>query len=316
MTIPKIALVVPCYNEELVLEQTASRLLELLSGMIENNKVSADSFIFFVNDGSRDTTWDIIEKLHEAHQQHIKGLKLSRNFGHQNALLDGMYHAYTKADAIISLDADLQDDISILGEFVDKFNEGYEIVYGVRKKRETDSFFKKITALTYYRLLQFLDINIVYNHADYRLLSRRVVAELNKFPESYLFLRGVIPNLGFKSTQVFYDRQERQAGETKYTFKRMFEFSLNGILSFSIKPIRLITMVGFLMFLFCIVMAVKAFAAHYMGKTVPGWTSLILSIYFIGSFQLIALGIIGEYIGRIYREVRRRPRFIEEKELL
>ena len=307
-------LVIPCYNEEEVLYETASQLLALTDSMIGENLISPDSKIAFVDDGSKDKTWQIIEELSKQHGR-VTGIKLAKNAGHQNALLAGMMTVRERADIIVSADADLQDDISIIRDFVIQYNNGNDVVYGVRSSRDTDSFFKRNTALLFYKMMRALGVDIVYNHADYRLMSRRAVDALSEFNEVNLFLRGLVPLVGFPSTTVSYERKERFAGTSKYPLKKMLKFAFEGITSFSIKPIRLITGTGAMISFFSIVAAVYALISKIAGVTVPGWTSLMLSIWFIGGVQLLSLGLIGEYVGKVYQEAKHRPRYIIEKTL-
>jgi polyisoprenyl-phosphate glycosyltransferase len=312
---PVLTIVVPCYNEEEVLPETIKQLLNLLQQLTEEKLVSRQSKLLFVDDGSKDQTWQLIYKASLQHEE-VKGLKLARNAGHQNALLAGMFAAKHISDCIVSIDADLQDDISVIREFVQKFHEGYEIVYGVRKKRDTDTFFKRHTAQGFYKLMKAMGVNLIYNHADYRLMSRRAVEELERFEEVNLFLRGVVPLLGFRSATVYYDRKERFAGETKYPLKKMLAFALDGITSFSITPIRLISLIGFLSFFVSLLFGIYFVFLKFTGHTQTGWTSLIMSIWLLGGLQLIAFGLIGEYIGKIYKETKRRPRYIVDIDLL
>lgn len=307
-------LVIPCYNEEEVLYETASQLLALTDSMIGENLISPDSKIAFVDDGSKDKTWQIIEELSKQHGR-VTGIKLAKNAGHQNALLAGMMTVRERADIIVSADADLQDDINIIRDFVIQYNNGNDVVYGVRSSRDTDSFFKRNTALLFYKMMRALGVDIVYNHADYRLMSRRAVDALSEFNEVNLFLRGLVPLVGFPSTTVSYERKERFAGTSKYPLKKMLKFAFEGITSFSIKPIRLITGTGAMISFFSIVAAVYALISKIAGVTVPGWTSLMLSIWFIGGVQLLSLGLIGEYVGKVYQEAKHRPRYIIEKTL-
>ena len=307
-------LVIPCYNEEEVLYETASQLLALTDSMIRENLISPDSRIAFVDDGSKDKTWQIIEELSERHVR-VTGIKLAKNAGHQNALLAGMMTVRERADMIVSADADLQDDISIIRDFVIQYNNGNDVVYGVRSSRDTDSFFKRNTALLLYKMMRALGVDIVYNHADYRLMSRRAVDALSEFNEVNLFLRGLVPLVGFPSATVSYERKERFAGTSKYPLKKMLKFAFEGITSFSIKPIRLITGTGAMISFFSILAAVYALISKIAGVTVPGWTSLMLSIWFIGGVQLLSLGLIGEYVGKVYQEAKHRPRYIIEKTL-
>lgn len=308
-------LVVPCYNEEEVLQITAKRLLIKVNTMIENEVISKESKILFVNDGSKDSTWNIIEKLHKQNNIFL-GINLSRNRGHQNALLAGLMTAKEVADITISLDADLQDDVNVIDKFVEEYYNGNDIVYGVRSSRQTDTFFKRTTALTFYKLMNSLGVDMVYNHADYRLMSKRALEGLSQFREVNLFLRGMVPLIGYKSSVVEYERHERFAGESKYPLKKMIAFALDGITSLSIKPIRLITTLGFFIFFFSFIALAYTLIVKFFGKTVTGWTSLTLSIWLIGGIQLLSLGVIGEYIGKIYNETKQRPRFIISDKLL
>lgn len=305
-------LVIPCYNEEEVLPETSRRLLEKLESLTSAGTVSAQSRILFVNDGSRDKTWQLIEQLHQQHPQ-ISGLKLSRNRGHQNALLAGLMTAKQYADIIISMDADLQDDVDAVDKFVEKYYEGNDIVYGVRSSRATDTAFKRGTASAFYKLMQALGVDIVDNHADYRLMSRRAVEALSEYREVNLFLRGIVPLVGFPSAIVTYERHERFAGESKYPLKKMLSFAIDGITSFSVKPLRMITWLGIFIFLCSIVMLLVLLLQKLFGHTVQGWTTLMGSIWMIGGIQLFCLGMIGEYIGKIYAEVKQRPRYIIEQ---
>lgn len=314
MKIPTIGIVLPCYNEELVLNETFVQINGLLQSLISEKIISKDSFIAFVDDGSVDKTWQMIEEFKNI-SENVFGLKLAGNVGHQNALLAGLLSFKSLSDALISIDADLQDDITVIKEMILKFNSGFDIVYGVRKEREKDSFFKKNTALMFYKLMILMKVNIVYNHADYRLCSQRVLNTLSEYSEVNLFLRGIIPTIGFKSTKVFYNRLERFAGESKYPLRKMISFAWNGITSFSNYPLKLVTFIGFIIFFACIVMTIYAFSAFYFGNLVPGWLSTVLPMYFLGGIQLFCFGIIGEYIGKIYSEVKKRPRFVIEKKV-
>ncbi len=301
--------VVPCYNEQEVLPETSKRLLAKLEGLIDKCKISADSRIVFVDDGSRDDTYRIISELH-AQDERFCGIKLSRNRGHQNALLAGLMTVKDKCDAAISLDADLQDDIDVIDEFIDKFSEGCDVVYGVRSSRTTDTAFKRTTALAFYKLMLFLGVEMVYNHADYRLMSSRALNALSDFREVNLFLRGIVPLVGFKGATVSYERHERFAGESKYPLKKMLAFAVDGITSFSVKPIRMVFSVGVIIFLCSIAVLIYSLIRWAMGHTVTGWTTLIISIWALGGIQLLSLGLVGEYIGKIYKEVKARPKFI------
>lgn len=303
--------VIPCYNEQEVLPETSKRLEAKLKDLIAAGKISDDSRILFVNDGSKDNTWNIIKDLHEKNEI-FQGINLSKNMGHQNALLAGLMTAKDLCDAAISLDADLQDDINAIDGMVDKFIDGCDVVYGVRSKRATDTFFKKFTAESFYKLMNSMGANTVYNHADYRLMSRRALMALAEFGEVNLFLRGIVPMVGFKSDVVYYERAERFAGESKYPLKKMLSFAIEGITSLSTKPIKLITGLGFFIFFVSIVVLIYSLVRHFTGQTIPGWTTTVLSVWAIGGLIMISLGVIGEYIGKIYLETKNRPRFIIE----
>lgn len=308
----KIYLAIPCYNEEEVLPETSRQLKEKMTALMASGKISEESRVVFINDGSKDKTWEIISQLHEQDKL-FQGIKLSRNRGHQNALLAGLMTLREKCDAVISLDADLQDDINAIDAMVDKFsNEGCDIVYGVRSARKTDTFFKKTTAEGFYKIMAKMGVETVYNHADYRLMSRRALEGLSEFGEVNLFLRGIVPMVGYKSDVVYYERNERFAGESKYPLKKMLAFATEGITSLSIKPIRFITTMGMLIFGVSILMLIYFLIRHFTGHTVTGWTSIAVSVWAIGGLQLLAIGIIGEYIGKIYLETKNRPRFIIE----
>ncbi|AMX83789.1 glycosyltransferase [Geobacillus subterraneus] len=314
MSDPILAIVVPCYNEEEVLPETIGRLRALREELIEERLISPKSALLFVDDGSRDSTWKLIYKASLRYPE-VKGLKLARNAGHQNALLAGLFAAKAHADCLISIDADLQDDLSAIREFVQKFRQGYDIVYGVRRRRDTDTWFKRHTAQGFYRLMKMFGVDLVYNHADYRLMSRRAVDALEQFGEVNLFLRGIVPLLGFRSASVYYDRKERLAGQTKYPLKKMIAFALDGVTSFSITPIRFISLIGFVSFVVSLMFGAYFLFLKWAGHTQTGWTSLITSIWLLGGLQLIALGLIGEYIGKIYKETKRRPRYIVDLDL-
>ena len=304
-------IVVPCYKEEAVLPETSKRLKEKMVMLIAQEKISANSKIMFVNDGSKDRTWEIITQLHKQ-DPIFSGVNLSRNRGHQNALLAGLMTAVNFADMIISMDADLQDDINAVDAMVDAYHNGYDVVYGVRSSRETDTFFKRFTAEGFYKVMQMLGVDIVFNHADYRLMSKRAVEGLAQFGEVNLFLRGIVPQIGYPWTTVEYVRAERFAGESKYPLKKMLSFAFDGITSFSVKPMRLILAVGLLAFIVSVCMLLWAVIAKIMGNTVAGWTSLMGSIWLAAGIQLLSLGIVGEYIGKIYSETKQRPRYIIE----
>ena len=310
----KLMVVIPCYNEEEVLPETSRRLVEKMASLEKKGLITPDSRVLLVNDGSRDRTWEMICELHKENPL-FEGVKLSRNRGHQNALLAGLMTARNRCDISISMDADLQDDMDAMDRFIEKYNEGCDVVYGVRNKRETDTFFKRETALMFYRLMKGLGVDITYNHADYRLMSNRALNALAQFGEVNLFLRGLAPLVGFQSDVVTYDRSERFAGESKYPLKKMLAFAIDGITSFSVKPLRLITSVGLGIFVVSLFMLLYTLISWIAGKTVVGWTSTLASIWMIGGIQLLSLGIIGEYVGKIYNETKRRPRFIIERYL-
>ena len=303
---------IPCYNEEEVLHETAKRLEEKYYELKKNGKISDKSRVVFIDDGSRDRTWEIIEELHEQNEM-FSGIKLSRNRGHQNALLCGLMTVRELADAVISMDADLQDDINAIDGMIDKYTEGCDVVYGVRSARTTDTFFKRFTAEGFYKLMNMMGANIVFNHADFRLMSKRALEGFSEFKEVNLFLRGIVPMVGYKSDIVTYERAERFAGESKYPLKKMLAFAFEGITSLSTKPIKLITGIGFIIFAVSIIMVIYNIIRFFMGATVPGWASLAVSIWALGGIQLISIGLIGEYIGKIYLESKHRPRYIVEK---
>lgn len=304
-------IVVPCYNEEEVLHETASRLKQKLQGMIDGGVIAENSRVLFVNDGSKDRTWQIITQLHEADPL-FSGLKLSRNRGHQNALLAGLMTAKQFADMVISMDADLQDDIDAVDQFVAHYYNGCDVVYGVRSSRATDTAFKRGTAQGFYKFMRLLGVDIVDNHADYRLMSKRALEALAEYNEVNIFLRGIVPQLGFPTATVAYERKERFAGESKYPLKKMLAFAFDGITSFSVKPIRFVSVLGVVIFLVSLLMLVYALIMKILGHTVAGWSTLMGSIWMIGGIQLLCLGMIGEYIGKIYSETKRRPRYIIE----
>ncbi|AIE58959.1 glycosyltransferase family 2 protein [Bacillus methanolicus] len=314
MNKPVLTIVVPCYNEQEVLIETASQLSGVLNELISDFLISKESKILFVDDGSKDRTWELIEKESEKNP-FVKGIKLARNVGHQNALIAGLETASKQSDCVISIDADLQDDINVIRTFVEKYWEGFDIVYGVRDSRETDTFFKRTTALGFYRFMEKIGIKLVPNHADFRLMSKRALDELLKYKETNLFLRGLVPLLGFPSTKVYYDRKERFAGESKYPLKKMLAFAFDGITSFSVAPIRFVTFLGFLSVIFSAIAGGYALIQEILGHTESGWTSLMVSIWFVGGLQLMGIGIIGEYIGKIYSEVKRRPRYAIEMDI-
>ena len=310
----KLIIVVPCYNEEEVLQETTRQLSTVLSSMEQEGKIT-EGKLLYVDDGSRDATWHIIEQL-STENPRVMGLKLAHNVGHQQALWAGLeWAANAPFDAIVSIDADLQDDVQAIVEMTERFNEGTDIVYGVRKERKTDTFFKKHTAQAFYKLMQTMGGDVVYNHADFRLMSKRALQALVAHPERNLFLRGIVRSLGYPSDFVYYDRHERFAGESKYPLSKMLNFAIDGITSFSVKPLRLITTFGLLFMFVAIVIIGYALYEHLIGHTIVGWTSLLVSMWFIGGAILTAIGIIGEYIGKIYKEVKRRPRYFIEKQI-
>ena len=303
-----LAIVVPCYKEEAVLEETTTRLTELMKSMINEKLISERSFILYVNDGSKDRTWPLIVSCN-AVNKYVKGVNLACNVGHQNALWAGMSVAVEKSDMIVSIDADLQDDVNAIPKMVKKYHEGCDVVYGVRNERKTDSFFKRNTALAFYKLMHIMGAKTVYNHADFRLLSKRALNFLLQFKERNLFIRGLVPLLGYKTDNVYYNRAERFAGESKYPLSKMLNFAIDGITSFSVKPIRLIMTLGsfFIFIAFCVLAWILY--SYFTGLTVKGWSSLMLSIWFCSGCVLMALGIVGEYIGKIYIESKQRPRY-------
>ncbi len=303
---------IPCYNEEEVLHETAKRLEEKYKDLRKKGKISDESRVVFIDDGSKDKTWDIIEELHEKNEM-FSGIKLSRNRGHQNALLCGLMTVRELADAVISMDADLQDDINAIDNMIDKYLDGADVVYGVRSARTTDTFFKRFTAEGFYKFMKLMGADVVFNHADFRLMSRRALEGFSEFKEVNLFLRGIVPMVGYKSDIVTYERAERFAGESKYPLKKMLSFAFEGITSLSTKPIKLITNLGMLIFFISIIMVIYNIARYFMGDTVEGWASLAVSIWALGGIQLIGIGLIGEYVGKIYLESKGRPRYIVEK---
>lgn len=310
----KLFLVIPCYNEEAVLQETAARLKKKIETLISSGEISPQSRVCFVDDGSKDKTWELISTLHREDPL-FQGIRLSRNRGHQNALLAGLMTVKAHCDAVISMDADLQDDVHAIDRMIASYKEGYDVVYGVRSARKTDTFFKRTTAVAYYKLLRLMGVEIVYNHADYRLMSRRALDGLEQFPEVNLFLRGIVPMVGYPSTQVYYERGERFAGQSKYPLKKMLSFAFEGITSLSVKPIRMICTLGLLVFGVSLIMLLYTLIRYWMGETIVGWTSIAVSVWAIGGLQLLAIGVIGEYIGKIYLETKKRPRFIVEQYL-
>lgn len=303
--------VLPCYNEQEVLPETSKRLKIKMEQLISEGKISVHSRVVFVNDGSKDETWSMIQKLH-CESKLFSGINLSRNRGHQNALLAGLMTVKDYADMVISMDADLQDDMNAMDEMIEKYHTGCDVVYGVRSKRATDTFFKKFTAESFYKLMNWMGANTVYNHADYRLMSKRALEGMAEFTEVNLFLRGIVPMIGYTTDVVYYERAERFAGESKYPLKKMLAFAMEGITSLSTKPIKMITNLGVFVFLMSFVILIYSIIRHFMGETVMGWTTIVASIWAIGGLILLSLGIIGEYIGKIYLESKGRPRFIVE----
>lgn len=311
MSMPEtLYMVVPCYNEQEVLHETANQLKAKYQTLIQQNLISSESRIVFVNDGSKDSTWSIIQELHSEEPHFFSGINLAHNSGHQNAVLAGLMTVKDICDMAITMDADLQDDINTIDEMVKKYYEGNQVVYGVRSARKTDTFFKKFTAEGFYKFMKLMGADVVYNHADFRLMSSRVLQELSGFREVNLFLRGMIPLIGFQSCNVYYERHERFAGESKYPLKKMLSFAVNGITSFSTKPLKLITSLGFIMFVVSVIAFIWSFVVKVADLSVSGWSSTMCSIWLIGGLQLLCLGIIGEYVGKIYAEVKQRPRFI------
>lgn len=310
---PIIYAVIPCYNEEEVLPQSARILEQKWRTLMDTGTISPKSRIALIDDGSKDATWQIITSLSEEPDSIFAGIKLAGNKGHQNALLCGLMTCKDHCDAAISMDADLQDDIDVVDKFIEAYNNGCGIVYGVRNDRTSDSFAKRFTAEGYYKILALLGVNIVFNHADYRLMSRAALEALSQYGETNLFLRGIIPELGFQSSIVEYARKERLAGESKYTLKKMLRLAWDGITSFSVRPLRMLSVMGALAVLVSVVMGLYTLISHFSGNTVSGWSSLMISIWFLGGLNLVALGIVGEYIGKIYGEVKKRPRYIVEQ---
>lgn len=308
---PTIYFVIPCYNEEAVLPETTRRLAEKLQAMQSAGLTGKDSRVLYVDDGSKDKTWQLISQFHQEYPW-VEGVKLAHNRGHQNALLCGLMTAKDRCDAAISMDADLQDDTDALDQFVTKFREGCDVVYGVRNKRDTDTFFKRTTAVGFYRVMKLLGVDIVFNHADYRLMGRRALDALAGYREVNLFLRGIVPLIGFRTDYVYYDRHERFAGESKYPLKKMLSFALDGITSFSVKPLKIISNLGILISLCSVLGLLYALISYIAGVTVPGWTALIASIWLLGGIQLLCVGVVGTYVGKIYSEVKQRPRYLVE----
>lgn len=305
-------IVVPCYNEEEILPYSIEKLTGVIQNLIEKSKISSDSGILLVNDGSRDCTWEIIEREYK-NNQYVYGVKLAANVGHQNALMAGIRVASEICDVSISIDADLQDDIEVIEKMVDKYLEGIDIVYGVRSERKTDSFFKRFTAQSFYKLMKMMGVKTVYNHADFRLMSLRAMKQLEEYKERNLFLRGMVPLIGYKTATVSYARKKRLAGESKYPLKKMLSFAWDGITSFSIKPISMIMTLGGIIVLCSVAAFIYTFVSYFMGHVSPGWSSLMISIWFLGGIQILSIGVVGEYVGKTYIESKERPRYnIEE----
>lgn len=307
-------MVIPCYNEEEVLPETTKRLEKKLGDLIKKKVISEKSKVMYVNDGSKDKTWELIKKINKDNSM-FTGICLSRNRGHQNALVAGLLTAKEYADVVISMDADLQDDINAIDEMLEKYYDGCDIVYGVRSARKTDTFFKRVTAEGFYKFMQMMGVDVVYNHADYRLTSKKVLNNFQDYKEVNLFLRGIFPLIGYKSDKVYYERAERFAGESKYPLKKMLNFAWDGITSFSVKPLRFICTLGFVILFISIIIMIYSLVRKLTGNTIDGWTFLNISIWFIGGLQMISLGIIGEYVGKMYNETKARPRFIVAENL-
>ena len=311
---PTVYFVIPCYNEEQVLPETVKRLTEKLQSMEAQGLAGAGSRMLLVDDGSKDKTWELISRFNKENP-YVEGVKLSHNRGHQNALLCGLMTAKDRCDCAISLDADLQDDIDALDQFVQKYLEGCDVVYGVRNKRDTDTWFKRTTAEGFYKVMQLLGVDVVFNHADYRLMSKRALEALSEYKEVNLFLRGIVPLIGYRSDYVYYDRHERFAGESKYPLKKMLSFALDGITSFSVKPLKLISNLGILISVLSILGLLYALISYFAGWAVAGWTAIVCSIWLLGGLQMLCLGVVGGYIGKIYSEVKARPRYRVEEYL-
>ena len=314
MKTPVLYIVIPCYNEEEVLPVTSGLFLEKIKSLIASGKVAPESRVMFVNDGSKDRTWEIIQEL-AASDEHFEGVSLSRNRGHQIALLGGLMTARDRADITISIDCDGQDDINAMDAMVDEYLAGCDVVYGVRSKRETDTWFKRTTAEGFYKVMHLLGVDVVFNHADYRLMSQRALEALSEYREENLFLRGIVPLIGYRSDTVYYDRHERFAGESKYPLKKMISFALDGITSFSVKPLKLISNLGILISVLSIFGLLYALISYFAGVAVSGWTAIVCSIWLLGGLQMLCLGVVGGYIGKIYSEVKARPRYRVEEYL-
>ena len=305
---PTLYIVVPCFNEQEALPQSHERLFRLVDDMVDRGQVSSDSKLVYVDDGSRDNTWAIINRL-ASETPRVAGVKLACNSGHQNALIAGLAASVDHCDITVSIDADLQDDISVIPQMVERYQDGCDIVFGVRRERKSDSWFKRTTAGMFYKLMNRLGVDTINNHADFRLMSRRAVLALLDYKERNLFIRGIVTKLGYKTDCVYYDRSARTAGESKYPIKKMANFAIDGITSFSVKPVRMVFMVGVLFLIIALMMLIYVLTAYFMGRAVSGWPSLILSVWLVGAFILMGLGVIGEYVGKIYTEVKNRPRF-------
>ena len=311
---PIVYFIIPCYNEEAVLPETTRRLTEKLNSMENAGFINKESRVLYVDDGSKDKTWELISRFNRENPW-VEGVKLAHNRGHQNALLCGLMSAMPRCDAVISMDADLQDDIDALDQFVKKFQEGCDVVYGVRNKRDTDTWFKRTTAEGFYKVMNLLGVDVVFNHADYRLMSKRALEALSEYREVNLFLRGIVPLIGYRSDYVYYDRHERFAGESKYPLKKMLSFALDGITSFSVKPLKLISNLGILISVLSILGLLYALISYFAGWAVDGWTAIVCSIWLLGGLQMLCLGVVGGYIGKIYSEVKARPRYRVEEYL-
>ena len=311
---PIVYFIIPCYNEEAVLPETTRRLTEKLNSMENAGLINKESRVLYVDDGSKDKTWELISRFNRENPW-VEGVKLAHNRGHQNALLCGLMSAMPRCDAAISMDADLQDDIDALDQFVKKFQEGCDVVYGVRNKRDTDTWFKRTTAEGFYKVMNLLGVDVVFNHADYRLMSKRALEALSEYREVNLFLRGIVPLIGYRSDYVYYDRHERFAGESKYPLKKMLSFALDGITSFSVKPLKLISNLGILISVLSILGLLYALISYFAGWAVDGWTAIVCSIWLLGGLQMLSLGVVGGYIGKIYSEVKARPRYRVEEYL-
>lgn len=311
----RLAIVVPCYNEEEVLGMSSEALRGVLDDLVSKGKVSPDSFVLFVNDGSADKTWSLIEEEHSKYPGQVFGVKLARNVGHQYALTAGLITAADMCDVSVSIDADLQDDVAVIEEMIDKYHEGCDIVYGVRKERKTDTFFKRFTAQSFYKVMAKMGVKTVYNHADFRLMSSRALREFSNYGEYNLFLRGIVPLIGYKTDCVYYDRKERAAGVSKYPLKKMLALAFDGISSFSTRPIDMILTAGFVSVFLSFLALIYALVSYFTNNVEPGWTSIIISIWFLGGMQLLAIGLVGKYVGKTYIEVKHRPRYNIEKVL-